>query len=225
MSRVDGTTIRRFAPVVLRMFALTALASFAVLAFTQDASAQRDRRWLDHAEEIEQFMRDAEVVHTDDLEVGVTDPKRCELEPGGPVRSITFKPIRPGIHAGFYDAFTSELAAYELGPYPENEALYRELSPIFYLAQATTPALILHGEGQDVPWRPGQQDPEMASLDFARELDKHYKIFRYKSYPGESYYVYGRSNTKEKLQDMLAFFDQYLKDGVRDAKPSTTNDE
>ena len=117
-----------------------------------------------------------------------------------------------------------QLAAYELGPYPENEALYRKLSPIFYLAQATTPALILHGEGQDVPWRPGQRDPEMASLDFARELDKHYKIFRYKSYPGESYYVYGRSNTREKLQDMLAFFDQYLKDDLTKAKPTTTND-
>ena len=63
-----------------------------------------------------------------------------------------------------------------------------------------------------------------SSLDFARDLDKHYKIFRYKSYPGESYYVYGRANTKAKLEDMLAFFDQYLKDGVVTAAPTSTND-
>ena len=133
-------------------------------------------------------------------------------------------------YANYADFHTSvpelqhiQLAAYELGPYPENEALYRELSPIYSVADATTPTFVLHGEGQDVPWRPGQQDPEMASLDFARELDKHYKIFRYKSYPGESYYVYRRSNTKEKLQDMLAFFDQYLRDGMTTRKPASTN--
>ncbi|MEM9406440.1 MAG: S9 family peptidase [Acidobacteriota bacterium] len=105
-----------------------------------------------------------------------------------------------------------QLANYELGPYPENEELYRKLSPIHHLENATTPTFLLHGEGQEVPWRPGQQNPEMASLDFARELDKHYKVFRYKSYPGESYYVYGRANTEQKLTDMLAFFDQYLRD-------------
>ena len=117
-----------------------------------------------------------------------------------------------------------QLANYELGPLDGNEDLYRELSPIFFLENATTPALVLHGEGQTIDWRPGQQNPEMASLDFARELDKHYKIFRYKSYPGESYYVYGRANTKAKLEDMLAFFDQYLKDGVVTAAPTSTND-
>ncbi len=52
----------------------------------------------------------------------------------------------------------------------------------------------------------------MVSLNFARALDRHYKIFRYKSYPGETYYIYGRQNTKQKLHDMLEFFDQFLKD-------------
>ena len=67
--------------------------------------------------------------------------------------------------------------------------------------------------GRKVSWRPGQK-PVPASLDFARALDKYYKIFRYKTYPNESYYVYGRENTKHKLQDMLEFFDQFLKDGA-----------
>jgi len=38
------------------------------------------------------------------------------------------------------------------------------------------------------------------------------KIVRYKKYPTETYYVYGRDNTKQMLQDMLAFFDEYLKE-------------
>ena len=88
--------------------------SGASTALAQDDAPQRDRRWLDQAEEIEQFMRDAEVVDIEDIGEGVTKPKRAQLEPGGPVRRITFKPIRPGIHNGFYDAFTSEIAAYEL---------------------------------------------------------------------------------------------------------------
>ncbi len=101
--------------------AVLAVVALGVLVFTgapaalaQDDTAQRDRRWLDQAEAIEQYMRDADVVDIEDIGVGVTKPKRAELAPGGPVRRITFKAIRPGIHAGFYDAFTSEIAAYEL---------------------------------------------------------------------------------------------------------------
>jgi hypothetical protein len=63
-----------------------------------------------------------------------------------------------------------------------------------------------------------------ASLDFARALDAEYKIFRYKSYPGETYYVTSRANVREKLGDMLAFWDQFLKDNVRDA-PSAAREQ
>jgi dipeptidyl aminopeptidase/acylaminoacyl peptidase len=114
-----------------------------------------------------------------------------------------------------------QLLNYELGPYPENKEVYDRHSSILYVQDATTPALILHGEGSKVPWRPGQKSPEMASLNFARALDRYYKIFRYKSYPGETYYVYGRQNTKQKLQDMLEFFDQFLKDEAVTAPPPT----
>jgi dipeptidyl aminopeptidase/acylaminoacyl peptidase len=107
-----------------------------------------------------------------------------------------------------------QLLNYELGPYPENEDVYHQHSAIHFVKDATTPALILHGRGSKVPWRPGQKDPEMASLNFARALDRHYKIFRYKSYPGETYYVYGRENTTQKLKDMIEFLDQFLKDKV-----------
>jgi dipeptidyl aminopeptidase/acylaminoacyl peptidase len=109
-----------------------------------------------------------------------------------------------------------KLLDYELGTYPENEEVYRRHSPIHYVEDVTAPTFLIHGEGRRVPWRPAQQDPEMASLDFARALDQEYKIFRYKAFPGESYYVYGRANTIQKLRDMNAFFDQFLRDDVVD---------
>ena len=107
-----------------------------------------------------------------------------------------------------------QLLNYELGPWPENEEVYHRTSPIHFVENVRTPTFLIHGEGRDVPWRPGQRDPEMASLNFARALDQQYKIYRYRSYEGESYYVYGRENTEQKLQDMLDFLDRFLDDDV-----------
>jgi dipeptidyl aminopeptidase/acylaminoacyl peptidase len=118
-----------------------------------------------------------------------------------------------------------KLLEYELGPWPEEEELYRHLSPIHHVDDVTTPTFVMHGQGLEVEWRPEQKDPEMASLNFARALDKRYKIYRYKAYDGETYYVYGRENTQEKLQDMLEFFDQFLKDDWQDLTTTETRTE
>jgi len=110
----------------------------------------------------------------------------------------------------------TKLLAYEFGPFPDSAAVYKRNSPIYNVKRVTTPTFLVHGEGAQTPWRPGQATVP-ASLDFARALDAEYKIFRYKAYPGETYYVYGRANVREKLDDMLTFFDQFLKDRVSDA--------
>ena len=100
--------------------AVFAVVALGVLGFggapvlAQDGTTQPERWWLNDADAIEQFMRNAEVLDIEDIGEGVTNPKRAELAPGGPVLRITFKPIRPGIHRGFYDAYTAEIAAYEL---------------------------------------------------------------------------------------------------------------
>ena len=107
----------------------------------------------------------------------------------------------------------TQLLAYEFGPFPENEEVYRRNSPIYAVQHATTPTFVLHGDQQEIAWRPGQL-PIPASLDFARALDQHYKIYRYKSYPSGSYYISGRQSTRQKLLDMLEFFDQFLKGSV-----------
>ena len=114
----------------------------------------------------------------------------------------------------------NQLLAYEFGPLPDSEAVYRRNSPIYSVAGVTTPTFLIHGEGVTSTWRPAEL-PVPASLDFARALDAHYKSFRYKVYPGETYYITSRENVRVKLGDMLAFFDQYLKDGLRTA-PSAT---
>jgi dipeptidyl aminopeptidase/acylaminoacyl peptidase len=60
-------------------------------------------------------------------------------------------------------------------------------------------------------------DADYAAWKYARELAKNSKLVEYKAYPNETYYVYGRENTKQMLQDMLGFFDRYLKDPSTDA--------
>jgi len=110
-----------------------------------------------------------------------------------------------------------KLLEYELGPWPESEETYRKCSPIFFADQVTTPIFIIHGEGAQVVWRPGQALPR-EGLQFARALDQHYKIFRYKAYQGETYYVYSRANTHQMLLDIDEFFGQFLKDKGGPAK-------
>ena len=114
MTRSGEEVATRTLHAVLAVVALGVFVFSGAPVLAQDGTAQPERWWLDRAEEIEQFMRDAEVVDIEDIGEGVTNPKRAELAPGGPVRRITFKPIRPGIHRGFYDAYTAEVAAYEL---------------------------------------------------------------------------------------------------------------
>ena len=114
----------------------------------------------------------------------------------------------------------AKLLAFEFGPFPDSAAVYRRNSPIYAVKDVTTPTFVVHGEGAVTPWRPNQK-PVPASLDFARALDAQYKIYRYKAYPGETYYVYSRANVREKLGDMLAFWNQFLRDRLEQA-PSTT---
>jgi dipeptidyl aminopeptidase/acylaminoacyl peptidase len=92
---------------------------------------------------------------------------------------------------------------YEFGPLDENEELYRRLSPVSGIPNVTTPTFVVHGEGL-------YPSSELAEL-FASELERHYKVFRYKAYSPETFYVSSRKNRRQMLLDMLDFFDQFLK--------------
>jgi dipeptidyl aminopeptidase/acylaminoacyl peptidase len=96
-----------------------------------------------------------------------------------------------------------KLLEFELGKLPEAEEVYRRCSALYRVHQATTPCFVLHGEGQ--------YPNSITSKVFAMALEAHYKTFWYKAYQGEHYYVRTTAGTKRMLQDMLAFFNMYLK--------------
>jgi dipeptidyl aminopeptidase/acylaminoacyl peptidase len=102
--------------------------------------------------------------------------------------------------------------AYEFGPFEENKDVYYRNSPFFAIKNITTPTFLIHGEGRF------PESPQMKH--FADEMERHYKVFRYKAYQGETYYVRGRENTRQMLLDMLDFFDGYLKDDVAESGPA-----
>jgi hypothetical protein len=91
-----------------------ALAVTPALPQTAPSPTQSARAWADRVAEIEQYLKSAEIVGTEEIKVGVTKPRRCTLAPGGPVESIAWKPIRPGRYSGFWESYKSEVAAYEL---------------------------------------------------------------------------------------------------------------
>lgn len=107
-----------------------------------------------------------------------------------------------------------KLLEFELGMLPEDEHVYRRCSPIYSVEQATTPCFVLHGEGM----YPGSR----AGIEFALALERAYKPFWYKAYPGEFYYVRSTQNVRRMLLDMRAFFDQFLK-GIPHNLPNDGN--
>ena len=98
----------------LVLIATSVLVAAIVPTVAQQALQESARTWIGRAEQIEQFIRDAEVVAIEDIGTGVTNPKRAELAPGGLVARIAFKPIRPGNYLGSWESYESEIAAYEL---------------------------------------------------------------------------------------------------------------
>jgi len=93
-----------------------ARTSLQTVAQAQSAPAQSVSAtgWIDHVEEIEKYLKQAEPVRVVDIGTGVTNPKRAHLPPGGPVTSFVWKPVKPGIYRGYRESYAAEVAAYEL---------------------------------------------------------------------------------------------------------------
>ena len=98
------------------MFAL--LVALFVLAFPQAAAPPKPavcaNVWQSRTAEFEESLRTAKVVKVTDLPIGVTRPRRAYLAAGGIVTSFAWKPLRPGLHNGYFESYKSEIAAYEL---------------------------------------------------------------------------------------------------------------
>ncbi|MFP4312609.1 MAG: S9 family peptidase, partial [Nitriliruptoraceae bacterium] len=95
-----------------------------------------------------------------------------------------------------------QLLRKELGDPVEDEEIYRRASSILKVKDATTPLLIVHGEGRF----PGSD----AGRRFAEAMQREYKVFRYVVYRGEHYYVTGRANVRAMWHEVDDFFRTYL---------------
>ena len=110
MQTLSRFTVRMLAPVALALV----LSPAARAQQTAAPAPESAKTWIGRAAEMEDYLRTAKIVKMEETSVGVTRPRRAYLEPGGPVDSMTWKPIRPGVSGGFFESYRSEIAAYEL---------------------------------------------------------------------------------------------------------------
>ena len=102
------------------MLLLHEVAALLMLLFVlaspqaQPAANACSNIWQKRTAEFEEYLRTAKVEKVTDLPIGVTKPRRAYLEPGGPIASFAWKPIRPGLQSGYFESYKSEIAAYEL---------------------------------------------------------------------------------------------------------------
>jgi hypothetical protein len=98
--------------------ALALSISSAAGVFGQAAPTQTtvvcSRLWVGHEGDAETFLETATIARIEEVPIGVTRPKRAFFAPGGPVRSVAWKPLPPGVRHGYYESYKSEIAAYEM---------------------------------------------------------------------------------------------------------------
>lgn len=94
--------------------ASAAAAILVLVAWVGTAAAQGAKSWIGRETEFEEYLESAEVVDLQPIGMGVTQPWRAELAPGGPITRFAWKPIRPGSYDGHYESYKSEIAAYQL---------------------------------------------------------------------------------------------------------------
>jgi hypothetical protein len=92
------------------------LVALLILALPQASAppAACANIWQNKAAEVEEYLRTAKVERITDIPVGVTRPQRAYLAPGGLAGSFAWKPLKPGMHDGYFESYKSEIAAYEL---------------------------------------------------------------------------------------------------------------
>jgi hypothetical protein len=72
------------------------------------------KTWIGKEAQIEEYMRTAKIVRMESAPRGVTKSQRAYVEPGGPVESMTWKPLAGGRTGGFRESYKAEIAAYQI---------------------------------------------------------------------------------------------------------------
>ena len=108
--------IRQLAAVTVVAMALA--APIAVLGQRNSERASQApvsaKTWLGRAAAIEEYLSAAPILRTEAIGRGVTRPQRAWLAAGGPVDSMVWKALRPGMSRGYFESYKSEIAAYKI---------------------------------------------------------------------------------------------------------------
>jgi hypothetical protein len=82
---------------------------------TAPAAAREGAKiWLGRYGEFEDYLRTAPIERVDKVPIGVTKPERGFFAPGGLAASAAVKHLPMGQRSGFWEAYKSEIAAYEV---------------------------------------------------------------------------------------------------------------
>jgi len=105
---------RKIPTAALALVLFVGLAGARPSLIAQAPASPGAKIWIDRRPAIEEYLRTADVVKLEKINVGVTGPRRAHMAPGGPVDMFTWKPIAPGRYKGYWESYKSEIAAYEL---------------------------------------------------------------------------------------------------------------
>lgn len=73
------------------------------------------KAWVGRQQEIEDYLKRAEVVRMEETKVGVTRPAHAYLAPGGPISEMAWKALpASAVRNGYRESYKAELAAYEM---------------------------------------------------------------------------------------------------------------
>ncbi len=100
--------------VVTCLAAALAAAQVPAPAAPPAAVAAGAKIWIGHEAEIEEYLRTAPIERVTNVPIGVTKPKRAFFARGGLAASAAVKHLPMGQRQGFWEAYKSEIAAYEL---------------------------------------------------------------------------------------------------------------
>jgi hypothetical protein len=106
--------MRRALVVVVSFLACAFAAAQVPVPAAPAPAAVGARTWIGRYAEVEDFLRTAPIDRSTDLPVGVTKSSRAFFAPGGLATSATVKHLPRGRRAGFWEAYQSEIAAYQL---------------------------------------------------------------------------------------------------------------
>jgi hypothetical protein len=79
------------------------------------SAAVSAKTWVGRHQEIEEYLKRADVVRMEETKVGVARPAHAYLAPGGPISEMAWKALpASAVRNGYRESYKAEIAAYEM---------------------------------------------------------------------------------------------------------------